>query len=108
MNNYPYMRAFDEMLVEHMKKGHSFDTFHATLRYPKSVVDAWLVEKPGFAQSYALGKSLRKKLLEEMLLCGEMKLDVFKHLIETEQDIDDASVSFDDDVLIQAKERFAK
>ena len=102
-----YCRGFCDMLIEHMKKGHSFKTFSASIQYPEELVNSWLITKPDFAQAKAIGEIARLQTLETLLLSKMISLDVFQHLtkqIESDVDVD----SFDDNVLIQAKERFAK
>lgn len=107
--NYPYMTYFCTLLIEHMERGFSFDTFHGTLRYPKHVVDSWLVEKPTFIEAKGIADNARRKTLEAMLFSKEISLETFKYLTENEEsEIERASASFDDKTLIQARERFAK
>ena len=108
-SNNPYMGYFATLLIEHMQKGNSFDSFSSTLKYPKHVVDGWLHSKPSFAEARGIGENARLKCLEDMLLMREINLETFKYLTENEEsEIDSAVSSFNDDVLIQAKERFKK
>jgi hypothetical protein len=99
-----YYKAFDSQLKEHMGKGYSFSTFHATLGVAKSDVEGWLASQESFAYAKEIGEGLRRKALEGLLLSKLISLDVFKHLTETEaEDME----SFDDIVIEQARDRFA-
>ena len=104
-----YMRGFCDLLLKHMENGHSFDTFHATLRYPKTVVNQWLVDKPEFADAKHIGESLRIKTLESLLITKQINLETFEYLTKhNETDIETALPGFDENILIQARERFGK
>lgn len=108
-NNFPYMGYFCKLLVEHMAKGNSFDSFACTLNYPPHIVRSWLDKKTAFAEARSIGENARLKCLEDMLLTKVINLETFKHLTQNEEsEIDSAVSSFNDDVLIQARERFAK
>ena len=104
-----YMRGFCDLLLAHMEAGHSFGTFHATLRYPSDIVAQWLIDKPDFQEAKRIAESLRRKTLETLLMSKQISLDVFQYLISNEEsDIEIALPGFDENVLIQAKERFGK
>lgn len=106
---WTYMGGFCDLLLEHMGKGFSFESFAGTLKYPNSVVNEWLITKPTFAETKKVGESLRRKYLEGLLLYGDIDLKTFQYLVETpESEIDNAVSQFDDTVLVQAKQRFMK
>ena len=106
---WTFMGAFCDLLIQHMEKGYSFDTFSASLKYPPDVVKEWLVTKPSFAQARKMGEVARKKFLETLLLADEIDLKTFQHLTETpESEMDTAVEQFDTDTLIQARERFSR
>lgn len=106
---YMYMRGFDDKLIEHMGKGHSFETFPATIRYPPAIVKEWLNTKTSFVEAKRIGEINRIKTLESLLLNKMINLETFRFLSETEDsEIDNAISNFDENILIQAKERFAK
>lgn len=106
---YPYMAEFAKMLVEHMEKGFSFDTFPAVIRYPKHVIDNWLINKPSFAEAKSLGENARTKTLQAMLLTKEINLETYKFLTENADNVlENAIQDFDENILIQARERFGK
>jgi hypothetical protein len=103
------MRGFETLLVEHMERGHSFETFSATLRYPAAVVNEWLMLKPDFIEAKRQGELMRKKTLESLLMTKQINLEIFQFLTSCEDsDIETALPNFNEDVLIQAKERFRK
>jgi hypothetical protein len=107
MNRWLYMGGFCDLLIKHMEKGHSYDSFPATIKYPKEVVDSWLATKPSFAEAKSMGETARLKMLEDMLFTKCIDLKTFQHLTASQSsDID--IEQFDDSTLIQARERFVK
>lgn len=106
---YNFFHHYNNQLIKHMGMGNSYDSFAAVINVPKHVMDEWLQTKKSFARSKSIGEAHRRKTLEDMLLTKQISLDIYKHLMESEEsDIDSAVSNFDDDVLIQARERFAK
>ena len=106
---YIYMRGFCDLLIKHMADGYSFETFASTLKYPAADVTSWLTDKPEFLAALAIGKMQRKKTLETLLMGKQISLETFIYLTkDDEKEISDVVSNFDENVLIQARERFKK
>jgi hypothetical protein len=107
MVKFVYMPAFSDMLIEHMERGFSYNTFYATIKVPKAVVDGWLESEVEFKEAKAQGTGRRRKHLEQLLLGKIIALDVYKHLLADEAVAEEEAMeNFSDGILIQAKERF--
>lgn len=101
------MTGFCDLLIEHMSRGYSFETFGAEIRYPQRIVQQWVHDKRSFAEAKGIGAMARQKTLEGLLMSKQINLETYEKLVFDEETEIDASISnFDDAVLINARERF--
>lgn len=106
---YPYMRHFCDLLIEHMERGHSFDSFSASIRYPHDIVAGWLETKETFREAKRIGEKCRLKALEQLLFAKQINLETYQFLKDNEDsEIEDNVHNFDESVLVQAQGRFQK
>ena len=54
--NSDYEARYDEMLIEHMGSGLSFESFAGLIRTTRSVLYQWIERHPSFADAKELGK----------------------------------------------------
>lgn len=65
-----YKKEYDSMLIDHMSKGLSFESFGAVVNVTVDTLDLWLVEEPSFDNAEKIGSLHRKLLWEKMGLIG--------------------------------------
>ncbi len=62
-----YKPEYDDMLVEHMSQGLSFQCFGGVLNTSQDTVQYWKEKFPSFLQAYKIGKA-KRRIRDEQLL----------------------------------------
>ncbi len=66
--NLKYKEEYNQMLIAHMSKGLSFESFAGEVGVAKSTLYKWKVEIPPFKDSYEIGYSKALRLFETLLV----------------------------------------
>jgi len=64
------------MLVEHMSKGHSFESFGAVVNVGRKTLYDWADNNPEFKEAKELGDEKVTYLIEQVLICHLRGLEV--------------------------------
>lgn len=66
--NLKYKEEYNDMLISHMSRGLSFESFAGEIGVAKSTLYKWKVEIPPFQEAFEIGYSRGLKLYETLLV----------------------------------------
>jgi hypothetical protein len=65
--HYMYHPDYGEMLIDHMSRGHSLESFGYAAKVSITVINRWRKENPHFQEAYRMGEQARLYNLEEKI-----------------------------------------
>ena len=65
-----YRNKYCKQLIEHMEKGHTFESFAATLEVPESTLENWKIDYEEFFDACQVGETKARDFWEKLGMAG--------------------------------------